>query len=107
MTPKQHVEEEARLVALCRALQSDIANPIGLQQSIERDEARIKALTEGVEAARRRAAMLPELLRDAQERLRKHRLTKPHLESKVSKLVKLQEMIDALKRELEQSPEDS
>jgi len=101
MTPKSHAEEDLRLVALIRALESDINDPVSLQQSIARDEAAIVALQRRVEAAKDRQAKLPELLATARERLKLHRAQRPDVDAKVRKLMKLKEMMNELLRDID------
>jgi chromosome segregation ATPase len=101
MTPKQHKEEENSLVALIRALQSDITNPIALQESIAREEAKIKQMQANIDAMRERAERLPQLLQDAKNRLAAHRAQKPVVVDKLAQLQKLRDLMSKLQREIE------
>jgi hypothetical protein len=100
MTPTEWTDEENRLVALIRALQADIADPVSLQERIARDEAVIAAMKQGILDAKARQKALPEILLSTQSRLRDHRAKKPSTNAKVERLLKLREMMNDLLAEI-------
>jgi chromosome segregation ATPase len=100
MTPTDWTREEKELVALIRALEADMANPVTLQERIERDEATIKSLQDNIAAAKERQAKLPEILASTRERLRDHRAKKPGTDAKIARLLKLKEMMNELLAEI-------
>ena len=97
MTPSQ----KDMLVAAIRAIESDIANPVALQESIQRDEAAIVALQARVAAAKDRAARLPELLSSLKAQLAKIKTKdeQPKIDKRIAKLQKLLDDLKALKGE--------
>jgi chromosome segregation ATPase len=101
MTPKAHEEEDRRLVALIRALEADMHNPLSLQESIERDEAQLAAIKARIDAARERHSKLPQLLQVARDRLKVHRLNRPDVDAKLKKLLKLKEMMNELLKDIQ------
>jgi hypothetical protein len=101
MTPTEYHDEERRLLALIRALEADIANPVTLQERIARDEAAILALQHGIAAAKERQAQLPEILESTRARLKDHRAKKPSTSAKIERLLKLKEMMNELLAEID------
>jgi hypothetical protein len=107
MTPIEWQNENDRLVALIRALEADIANPVSLQERIQRDEAQIEHLKVRIAQAKERQAHLPVILDSTRERLREHRTKKPSSNAKVARLLKLKEMMNELLSELGEVNSDS
>jgi predicted RNase H-like nuclease (RuvC/YqgF family) len=101
LTPKARDLEESELIMLIRAIESDISNPIKLTESIERDEAQIKALQHRVDSAKERRVRLPELLASFREQLievRKRKAANP-VDKRIKKLLEMKGMINELLRQ--------